>query len=401
MKKIVFIGIGSLFVSWNLVAQNKIPNACSTKTSSFIEKTEMDTVSPRGMADNYYLWDPGATITVKFMPGGSRSLRHEVIRYAREWEKYANIKFKFVPDTTKETDVRVKLNDTDGSWSMIGLQCHDKKQSEETMNFDTIQFRQKATAAYWRGTVMHEFGHSLGLLHEQSFPNGIKWNRPAVFDYFLRNTTWDSATIEAQILATNDVFYTNGTSFDPKSIMQYWVHREFTLDSVEIPKNTELSQGDKDLITALYPKNGVRTREVPRISITTPDVTVKEDRTRKGIAIYPSFTLRSNSKLGTVYFIAKLVDERGRYIPAKSKKYSVDGNVGTYTLVTILPNSNIYYNKEGTKPNMELFIPYEDIPLPNNAAVKVEFFMELVDKANNQYKEVGARYYTAMSNIGK
>lgn len=401
MTRNVLIAIVLLFISAGLFAQKNIPDVCGTPTGNFLEKNELDTISPRGMADNYYLWDPGTTIIVKFMSGGSKSLRREVITYAKEWEKYANIKFKFVPDNTPETDVRVQLTDNDGSWSLIGLKCHDKKQSEETMNLDTLHFRQKINLAYWRGTVIHEFGHTLGLMHEQSYPNGIKWNRPAVFDYFLKHSTWDSAMIESQILQVNDAFYTNGTAYDPKSIMQYWVNKNFTLDSVEIPENTELSQGDKNLIAALYPKNGVREREVPRIFITTPDVIVKEDKSRQGIAIYPSFHLKSDSKLGGVYFVAKLVDEHDHYIPTKSKKYSLGGNVASYELVTVLPNSDIFYNKQGTQPNLELFIPYQYIPLPNDAKIKVEFFMKLVDKANNQLKQVGSTYYTSLSNISK
>ncbi|HEY2721497.1 MAG TPA: M12 family metallopeptidase, partial [Chitinophagaceae bacterium] len=340
MKRIFLLLIFFVLISAGLYAQKNIPEACGTPTGQFTEKNELDTINPRGMADNYYLWDPGATISVKFMPGGSQALRKEVMTYAREWEKYANIRFKFVPDNTPETDVRVQLTDNDGCWSMIGLQCHDKKQSEKTMNLDTIQFRQKTTAAYWRGTVIHEFGHALGLLHEQSYPNGIKWNKPAVYAYFLKNTNWDSAMIQAQILATSDVFYTNGTAYDPKSIMQYWVNKKFTIDSTEIPANTELSPGDKNIIAALYPNTGMRTKEVPRINTTEPNVTVIEDRSRKGVVIHPSFNLKSNSKLGTVYFIARLMDDKDHYIPARSQKYSLSGNVATFTLVTILPNSN-------------------------------------------------------------
>jgi len=401
MKKNILIVLVLLFIAGGIFAQKNIPDACGTPLGNFTEKDKMDTISPRGMADNYYLWDPGATIIVKFMPGGSVALRNEVKAYAQEWEKYANIKFKFVPDNTAQTDVRVLLTDNDGCWSMVGLQCHDKKQSEQTMNLDTVVFKEKTTPAYWKGTVIHEFGHSLGLMHEQSYPNGIKWNKAAVFEYFIKNSKWDSAMIQSQILAINDVFYTNGTSYDSKSIMQYWVNKKFTLDSVEIPENTELSQGDKNLIAGLYPKTGTRTREVPRVSITTPDVAVEQNKTRKGIIIYPSFTLKSNAKLGVVYFIARLVDENNNYVPTKYEKYNLSGYVATYTMVTVLPNSNVVYNKPGAKSNFELFIPYDYIPLANNAKIKVEFFIKLVDKANNQYKDIGARYYTSLSSFNR
>ena len=391
-----------LFLSASvLYAQKHLPGSCATKLADLMSKDKMDTTKPRGMADNYYLWDPGATVTVKFMPGGSQSLRNEVINYAKIWEQYANIKFKFVPDNAAVTNIRVKLTDNDGAWSTIGTQCNDVSQSEHTLNLDTVDFKQRAGAAYWRATVVHEFGHSLGLMHEQSYPGGIKWNLPVVYNYYLNHSDWDSAMIYSQVLKVNDEFYTNGTAYDPKSIMQYWVRKEFTLDGVAIDENLELSNGDKILISALYPKAGTRIMEVPRITVTSPVLKVQQNKLRDGIAIYPTFNLKSNSKLGAVYFIARLVDENDYYVPTTAEKYNLNGYVASYSRAIILPNSNVNYNTTGAKANLELFIPYSYIPLSNDAKVRVEFYMILSDDVNKQYKEVGSRYYTQLFNISK
>ena len=391
-----------LFLSASVLhAQKHLPGSCATKLADLVSKEKMDTTKPRGMADNYYLWDPGATITVKFMPGGSRSLRNEVINYAKVWEQYANVKFSFVPDDASVTNIRVKLTDNDGAWSTIGVQCNNVPQSEHTLNLDTVDFKQKAGAVYWRATVMHEFGHSLGLLHEQSYPGGIKWNLPLVYKYYLTHSDWDSAMIESQVLEVNDKFYTNGTAYDSKSIMQYWVRKEFTLDGVEIPENVELSVGDKSLIAALYPKSGPRVNEVPRLTMTNPGIKVEQNKLRGGIAIYPKFNLKSNSKLGVVYFMARLVDENDNYVTTTAQYYNINGYVASYNKTTILPNSNVTYNTTGAKPNLELFIPYEYIPLPNDAKVRVEFSTILADEVNKQYKKVGSSYYTQLFNISK
>jgi hypothetical protein len=51
-----------------------------------------------------------------------------------------------------------------------------------------------------------------------------------------------------------EVTQTQYTQFDPKSIMLYPFPRHWTLNGLEFPENTELSQTDKDFIKARYLK---------------------------------------------------------------------------------------------------------------------------------------------------
>lgn len=52
-------------------------------------------ISTKGIAQKYKLWSNGTTIKVKFL-NGSNDYKQKVKSFAKEWEKYANIKFDFI-----------------------------------------------------------------------------------------------------------------------------------------------------------------------------------------------------------------------------------------------------------------------------------------------------------------
>lgn len=64
------------------------------------------------------------------------------------------------------------VNTGQGSWSYLGTDATRVPKESFTMNLGFVD----------RPTVLHEFGHSLGLIHEHQspFPGGFEWDRENV-----------------------------------------------------------------------------------------------------------------------------------------------------------------------------------------------------------------------------
>ena len=95
-----------------------IPKSATTTTSTSTFK--IDTTPGRGVGDNYKMWDNGQVLTVKFVKPSSKFLRNLVMQYAKEWELYANVKFKLVPDNAPNALIRIDLGDGEGHNSAVG-----------------------------------------------------------------------------------------------------------------------------------------------------------------------------------------------------------------------------------------------------------------------------------------
>lgn len=435
MKRAFLLAVVLVYLGSNARAQKFPKISCTTLVGDAMldRYQEVDTVGIRGTADNYHIWHNGDVLLVKFMPGGSKTLRDKVIQHVKEWEKYANITFKFVADTTRFTNLRIKLSKGYGHNSAVGTEANFRQQTEPTINFDTLNFadveyyvaalqkkgimppykydqlikEMRTDPDHWnnkelRRVVIHEFGHSLGLLHEQSYPGVVKWKKTdSVYNFYEKTQGWNRDKVDFNVFEVSNKFYTNGTSYDPKSIMHYSIEPWQTIDGYSLKDNYELSEGDKALIEALYPKNQkASSLEVPKVDVTNfSRLNVVNNTIRGGLVIQPSFDLKTNSKLGQVYFVARLADEDGYYIKTSNHYYNWGGTSATYQKMNLLPNSKVSYNT--LKKNFELFLPYDQIPELNGKRVMIIFAVYLDDVANGQMDKLMYFSTTTPLNIPK
>ena len=163
------------------------------------------------------------------------------------YNKFLGIKFNFDNvDDIDNSDIRISFDPNGGSSSYVGTDCDDYYfKGKPTMNLGWFNV----------ATVLHEFGHALGLIHEHQNPTSeIKWNTDYICNYFSgpRNC-WDPKTICTNILDTqypDSVLYTD---FDPFSIMLYFFSARLTKDDKGTSQNVRLSGNDVIQLARNYP----------------------------------------------------------------------------------------------------------------------------------------------------
>jgi hypothetical protein len=201
-------------------------------------------------------WRPGKLLKIRFLDG-SPTMRAKVEQYAQQWTEYANIKFEF--SDSKYAEIRLSFYADSGSWSALGTDALVEEyfpHNQPTMNLGWL--RDDTSDEEYSRIVLHEFGHTLGAIHEHQNPRGgIVWDEEAVYRYFSGPPNyWSREQIRYNVIEKYSEDVLLGTEFDPASIMLYalpaWLIKSpagFTAQT-----NTRLSQMDIDFIKIAYPK---------------------------------------------------------------------------------------------------------------------------------------------------
>lgn len=152
-----------------------------------------------------------------------------------------NLKFK---QLDQGGNVRIGFDPYGGCWSLIGKDCISSNE-ETTMNFGWLD----------GATIMHEFLHVLGLIHEHQNPEGkgIEWNEPKVYEWAKQTQGWDHETTYHNIIEKYQANQINGSEYDPKSIMLYFFPASLTLNNKGTNQNNVLSITDITYTMKNYP----------------------------------------------------------------------------------------------------------------------------------------------------
>ncbi|RXW15893.1 hypothetical protein EST38_g9961 [Candolleomyces aberdarensis] len=205
-----------------------------------------------------WLWENGRTITVGFVlpVPGTPVQQAKVQEVVKEWEKYANLKFHFIPNGN-DAEIRISFDNT-GSWSWPGTVALSIPKPTQTMNFGWVGSN-PGIADNERGVILHEFGHAIGYMHEHQSPRRgekLTLNEQVIIEYTKRTQIppWSEEQTRHNIINVyTRAEVSNFSEVDFKSIMMYFMPANWNVQGIEIPPNYDLSPMDKAYGFLNYP----------------------------------------------------------------------------------------------------------------------------------------------------
>jgi hypothetical protein len=197
-------------------------------------------------------WGPQQRqLTVSFMEPTPADLRDRIISHANAWSSRCGISFVW---TQGVGQVRISRGGG-GYYSYLGTDVLHIPAGRQTMNLE--RFTMSTPESEYNRVVKHEFGHTLGFVHEHMRKELVERLDPArVIAVFRRDQGWDEKTVREQILTSLDERSIMATPADQDSIMCYSFTSEVTRDGKPIVGGTDINESDFAFAGKIYPKQG-------------------------------------------------------------------------------------------------------------------------------------------------
>lgn len=176
-----------------------------------------------------------------------------------------NLKFNFVTDPNN-AQIRILVGGGQNvAHSYVGKDCLNIRPPQETMRLGFFD----------SATVIHEFSHALGMVHEHSNPveNPIIWNVKEIYRWADSNTDWTREMVDNNIIMRYSRNEINASQFDPYSIMLYFVPEEFIKPGGFSPtqRNSKLSILDMVYLRKVYHFNKSSTNSIEKFESSCDD----------------------------------------------------------------------------------------------------------------------------------
>ena len=214
------------------------------------------------------VWPNGSTLNVHFTDGKPEYIE-AIAQAANEWTQYANIHFAWFKDpASPPPEVHVRVSFTcDGQKGFytrgIGtLSLELAKKGEHTLCFEAFagEYEDAKYRDHALASAKHEFGHLLGLKHEQQNPNltkNIHWDEDYIHDWCKKTQDWDTEHCDHQMITPITQLMKGSwmvSKFDKDSIMFYGIEDpNFTRERIVYPQPLTISEMDKKGIAEMYP----------------------------------------------------------------------------------------------------------------------------------------------------
>jgi hypothetical protein len=172
---------------------------------------------------------------------------------ASEWSASANV--RFVESASPAAEVRLRFTSSNTSWARIGTTYRDAYAAPESASVSLGNVSASTPPDSFRAVVLHEFGHTLGLIHEHPQPgSALDWNEVEAIDYFARTYAWSEQDVRMWVFGRYELADVSEGRYDSLSIMHYPLPGALTYSGRGAPFNHELSARDRRFIALAYPR---------------------------------------------------------------------------------------------------------------------------------------------------